>query len=150
MPLINWRTVNGPGFVREAISIIERTGPGGVSHAEFVFGSESFGSRSPDGVKYRPLDTYPVDIRFVAPVTAANYSKGMAFLAAQNGKGYDYLADAGIAADRDWRDPDRWMCSELLTAALEQFGVIHAVAGEVNFVTPQDVLVYSSAMGFGA
>ncbi len=143
MPNIIVRSVNGDGFIAHGIDFITR---GVVCHSEFVFGDVTFGSRSDDGVKYRPLDVYPVDIRSTIPATDAQYTKLLAFLHAQQGKGYDALGDVGILTDQDWHDDRKWFCSELVTAALEYAEIIKPIHSAVNHITPEDVLIYLSAM----
>ena len=67
------------------------------------------------------------------------------FLRLQVGKPYDIQAIAGIIAQRDWRDPGSWFCSELQAAALCACGYFPAhLADEFNHVTPRDALLIVS------
>lgn len=47
---------------------------------------------------------------------------GEAWVKAQIGKPYDYGAVFGALVRESWQDDDRWMCSELVEAALVQAG----------------------------
>lgn len=55
----------------------------------------------------------------------------------QVGKPYDLRAVLGIAIHRDWQDPSRWFCSELVAWAFEQAGSPLFRADAVQRVTPQ-------------
>jgi hypothetical protein len=125
------------------------------SHVDIVWpGGKLLGARSniegnvPAGVQLRP-DGY-------APFTKTERVSLMAtpdqerhfydFLAAQVGKPYDKLAVLGFGVGRDWRNPDKWFCSELAMAALEVSAIIHAITSPVNFISPRDVLLLCEAM----
>lgn len=67
------------------------------------------------------------------------------FLREQIGKPYDVDAIAGIVAQRDWQEPDSWICSELIAAALSASGYFpQHLAVEFNHITPRDVLLVLS------
>lgn len=67
------------------------------------------------------------------------------FLRKQVGKPYDFLAIAGLAAQRDWQEPDSWFCSELCAAALADCGYFpQHLATEFTHVTPRDLLLILS------
>lgn len=119
------------------------------SHVEFILDDgTTLGAHADGGVKIRPLD-YAV---FMATkiikisVTDDQEASVMAFAHAQVGKAYDMGAIAGIVAHRDWRSPDKWFCSELVAAALEQGNVFHPIADNIDRVVPRDVLLLLSAM----
>lgn len=85
------------------------------------------------------------------PCSQAQADDYHAFLLSQIGKPYDVRAILAFAAaaflgERDWREPDSWFCSEILTAALERAGIIKPLATSVNHVTPRDALLFVSAM----
>jgi hypothetical protein len=52
-----------------------------------------------------------------------------------------------LAPDRDWRKPDSWFCSELVTAALQAAGwFTRPLATATNRFTPSDLLLVLSAL----
>ncbi|MFN4115636.1 MAG: hypothetical protein ACK4F7_03940 [Inhella sp.] len=55
-------------------------------------------------------------------ITCPDAPAAMAFVRAQVGKGYDYLAVLGVPWRSAWDDPRRWYCSELVEAALATGG----------------------------
>lgn len=58
------------------------------------------------------------------------------FALAQIGKKYDTLGTLGIGLHRDWQEPDRWFCSELVEAALVAGGNKRFI-NDAGRVTPQ-------------
>lgn len=140
---LEWRCVNGQGFVREAICFVSR---GAVCHVEFLVDGKSIGAHANGGVEIREIDSYPTDYRFKAECTPEQYQKAIDFLHAQLGKPYDFLDIMGILANRNWEDPERWICSELWAATLIHAGIIKPLPTAINLVTPQDSLLISSAM----
>ena len=62
------------------------------------------------------------------------------------GKPYDFKEILGIGFDRDWRQPESWICSELWAAVMEQGNLIGRLASPIGLVLPQDCLFISSAM----
>lgn len=117
------------------------------SHAEF-YDSENqvtLGSRSIGGVKIRPCskDHYSRVEQF----TAANIGAAFAWAKTQIGKSYDFSAIAGIAFDRDWRNEERFFCSELIALAFEKIGSpILSTQPSVGVfrITPRDLLLSRS------
>ena len=63
------------------------------------------------------------------------------FAVAQVGKPYDWDALLGMPFRKDWRDPSKWFCSELVTAAFEAGGHPILRSDHVDRVTPRDVLM---------
>jgi hypothetical protein len=64
------------------------------------------------------------------------------FLRAQLGKPYDIEAIAAFVANRDWRQPDSWFCSESQAAALPACTWFPStLATEFNHITPRDLLL---------
>ncbi len=103
----------------------------------------------PAGVQKRPVGYAPFTktehlVFDAGPICAKQF---YAFLEAQIGKPYDKVAIAGLVLDRDWRNPDRWFCSELAMAALETAGLLHPISSSVNFISPRDLLILGEAMG---
>lgn len=77
-------------------------------------------------------------------VTPAQQSLFLSFLRSQIGKPYDIEAIAALVAQRDWREPDSWFCSELQAAALEACGYLPKLAADVSKITPRDLLLIVS------
>lgn len=69
-----------------------------------------------------------------------------AFMRLQVGKPYDVEAIAGMILQRDWRDPSKWFCSELVAGGFcecQEFPDHLAV--ELQHVTPRDVFLIASS-----
>ena len=65
-----------------------------------------------------------------------------AFLQAQIGKPYDEGGILAFIDGRNWRTPDSWFCSELVSAGLEQCGYFRfPLATPTNKMTPPDLLL---------
>jgi hypothetical protein len=79
------------------------------------------------------------------PCADAVEQKFLDFLCGQIGKPYDLEAIVGLVAQRDWRSPDSWFCSELQAAALEESGYMLPLAADVAKITPRDLLLIVSA-----
>jgi hypothetical protein len=108
-----------------------------------------FGARLYGGVAIRQFDyeEFAKVARVMLPMTAEQEAKFFAFCKLQMGKPYDVLDIAAFAVGyrRDWRDTDKWFCSELVEAAVEASGFYRRIASPTNFVTPSDSLNLSSA-----
>ena len=147
MALLKWRIVSDCDPVSGIIRFVTR---GIVSHVEFLFDDElgTIGARADGGVKIRPVDYchFPVDFRFRVPCTDDQYNKAHNFLRAQLGKPYNFEDILGILVNRDWRESDSWICSELWAATMEEAGLIGRLASSICMITPQDTLILSSAM----
>lgn len=114
------------------------------SHVEFVLDDgTTLGAHASGGVRVRPAnyDTFTKVAVFDVTVTDEEKSKILAFAHAQLGKPYDFGAIAGLVVNRDWRDPSKWFCSELVTAAFEQAKPLLRVADSIDRITPRDVLL---------
>lgn len=113
------------------------------SHAEFIDTDRqvTLGSRSVGGVKFRPCsrDHYTRVEQF----TAKGILQAYEWARTQIGKPYDFSAIAGIALDRDWRNEDRFFCSELIALAFEKVGSLLSTrpSAAVYRVTPRDLLL---------
>ena len=144
MSSLAWRCVNGKDFVSGAINFVSR---GAVCHVEFIFpNGTSIGAHADGGVAVRKVEPCAVDYRFSAPCTDEQSEKAINFLRGQIGKPYDFLDIIGIMANRDWHNPQRWICSELWAATMEAAGLIGMLPTAVQLVTPQDALIISAAM----
>lgn len=115
-----------------------------ASHAEFVDVTNDYtlGARSIGGVKLRPAwrDHYTRCEQFTADGIDAAYQWALK----QIGKGYDFSAIAGITFDRDWRNEDRFFCSELIVLAFEKVGapiLSTRPSAAVYRITPRDLLL---------
>ena len=144
---LEWRCVGDDDLVGNAIKFVSR---GIVTHVEFITdnGANTIGARANGGVQVRPINykKFSKEFRFLAACTDEQYQAAMSFLKAQIGKPYDFVDIAAIAANRDWHDPSRWICSELWAATMEQAGIIGLLNSSINSFTPQDALIVSCAM----
>ena len=105
------------------------------SHVELVLDGRTFGARAEGGVQWRDAEELPYHkyIDFVMKVP----DEFMGILTSQEGKEYDFVALAGGVIRRDWQDPNKWFCSELIAWALEQAGVI--CVQKLNRVSPREL-----------
>jgi len=101
------------------------------------------GARMDGGVQIREAG---YDVPFVeqayvdVPLTASREEAVWRFALEQVGKGYDMSAILGIAFRRDWREDDKWFCSELVAAAFEAAGKPLLNTQEMrNRITPRDI-----------
>lgn len=70
------------------------------------------------------------------------YEKFFEFLYAELGKKYDWHAYIGFLLNRKRKEsPDKWLCSEIIVAALEYAG-IHIFEETPNFLTPRDIYIH--------
>lgn len=103
------------------------------------------------GVRIRPanyLDLAKTDqrIRFALSYAATQEVAFFDFLQKQVGKPYDYEAILGFAFNRDWREPDSWICAELVTVALEKAKIIKPVYLASNRITPSACALMMSTL----
>jgi hypothetical protein len=106
-----------------------------------LYNNLTIGARHSDGVQVRSdsYTPYSLDDRFLVEVTPDQKRELVRFVAKQIGKPYDTTAIFGVLAHRDWRTPNSWYCSELVTAAFEAAGApILYVPQHVNRITPRD------------
>ncbi len=136
----------------DAVSAGIRCGEYGfwASHAEAVLPDGSLlGAHYDGGVQARPKG-YDASIMkreeiVSLPCPAATEAAFLDFLRAQLGKPYDIEAIAALVTGRDWRAPDSWFCSELISAALEDCGYLLPLAADVSKITPRDLLLIPNA-----
>jgi len=133
---------------------------GQVSHCGAIMPRDSewpgyeLGARSdlvagmPRGVQVRRPNYAPFSRSIIVriPCTTLQKQSFYAFLISQLKKPYDYDAIFGFIADRDWRHPGAWICSELLTAAKESCEIIRPVYLAANKITPVMSLVLDSEL----
>ena len=91
----------------------------------------------PDGVKVRDLDYDGKARHLYARVLVKDKKAVLDFMRSQYKKPYDFMAIVGFLVHRNWRDPQRWFCSELVTAALEAGGCfLFNQEAQLNRITP--------------
>jgi len=123
-----------------------------ASHVEALMPDGTLlGAHAEDGVKARPhdydKDEFTRELYVHLPASPDQTDAFHSFLRAQIGKPYDFWAIAGIVAQRDWNDTNRWFCSELIAAALCHPDVAFfpkELAEEFNHITPRDLLLIVS------
>lgn len=120
-------------------------GPRYLSHVDAVLPNGSlFGARSdrvggqPAGCwarspGYLPFSRWAV---MSVPSSDAQERAFYDFLAKQRGKPYDGTAIWAFLLNRDWREDDSWICSELQTAALVGAGIFPVPYLAANKITP--------------
>lgn len=110
--------------------------------------SDAVGGRLP-GVFARPADYLKSSsvVVFTLAATPAQEEFFYAFLRMQIGKPYDKLAIIAFLVNRNWRDMDSWMCSELQAAALEAAGICPPLYLAANKITPVALALVTSALG---
>lgn len=114
------------------------------------------GAHLDGGVQARARDydagTFSREEYVTIPATDTEAAAFYAFIRSQVGKPYDLAVIAALAASdivgpRDWREPDSWICSEVIAAALEAAGTIPKVVIDINHLTPRDDRLILSALG---
>jgi hypothetical protein len=102
----------------------------------------------PAGVQLRPDGYAPFTKteRISLMATPDQERRFYDFLAAQVGKPYDKMAVIGLGIGRDWRNPDKWFCSELSVCAKEAAKIIHPISSPVSFISPRDDMMICEAM----
>ena len=73
----------------------------------------------------------------VADIPCADPAAVIAAARSQVGKPYDLTALFGLLAHRDWQEPDRWFCSELVAWSFQQGGSPLFRPDAMHRVTPQ-------------
>lgn len=87
-------------------------------------------------------------VMMVLPCSITQRGQYHRFLLDQLGKPYDMQAIAAFLFNRDWREPDSWICSELQCAAGEAAGVLPKLYMRASKITPVAcALAYSAAGG---
>lgn len=110
----------GLGYIPKAAgSALIRLGDtwASVSHVDTIMPDGTWlGARLSGGVQAR--EPYPVSYTMRIPVWVPDEQAYYGFLRAQIGKPYDVLGVVGFIPREDWRQPNKWFCSELKAAAL--------------------------------
>lgn len=140
--MIRLRFVTGSDPTSRLIAAWQKDG--WATHVEAVLANGSLlGAHREGGVAIRPKGydaatmtrELPVDLVTLDSMTEEFYD----FLHDQVGKPYDMTAIEGLVLGRDWREPDSWICSELIAAALEACGYFPRLSSSVNHITPRDL-----------
>lgn len=124
------------GLVAKAIEVATWSD---FCHTALVYDGVAIEATFKHGVRGVPAEALAksYDKVYIVDIPTGN-DEGI-FLAAlsQVGKPYDATALLGILAHRDWQEPDRWFCSELVAWAFSQGG--HPLFREqvVHRITPQ-------------
>lgn len=109
------------------------------SHAALQIGPTIFEVTMRDGVTLTSLEEfrerYPTST--MLKVDGDEY-KAASWLRNQIGKEYDYSGLIGFAIQRDWQEPSKWFCSELIAEALLKAGTIHPKI-KASRITPRDL-----------
>lgn len=110
------------------------------SHCAVVDGDEVIDSTLAHGVAVRPLLEFmrAYDEIELLEVDVQDEAAALAWLRAQVGKPYDWSALFGFLMRRDWAEPDRWFCSELVEATIVAGGR-HRFRLALARITPRDV-----------
>lgn len=149
---ITLQFVLGGGIASSTIAWFSQ---GHFSHVDAVMPDDSLlGARSdvidgiPSGVRVRPekYESWKKVTRFTIPCKPNQYMLWWHFLNRQLKQPYDHLAILAFAVDRDWRDPNSWICSELQSAALEAAGIIPRLYLAANKITPVMCAMVCSAI----
>lgn len=128
---------------------------GHLSHVDAMLpDGRLYGARSdnvggaPPGVWERPADYARFARRVVATLACDDrqYLRWRIFLRDQRGKPYDRLAILAFAANRNWREDDSWICSELQARALEIAGIVPPLYLAANKITPVALALAVSAL----
>jgi len=145
---VQWRVVADNDPIGEAIKFVSR---GQATHVEFCVDdwTQTIGARAMGGVQIRPINyaKFQAEWRFQVEVSEEQLNNGMKWLHAQIGKPYDFLNIAAIALDRNWDDPNKWICSKLWVEGMVAFGLLNPLDHRVvNWFTPEDSLLISLAV----
>ena len=112
------------------------------THVDAIMpGGGLLGARIKGGVQSRPPDyrTFTRCARFTTTLSPEAENRFYGTLVSQLGKPYDWTGIVGFIADRDWRDPSHWYCSELIAWAFEQAGRPLLRIDNLDRVTPRDL-----------
>lgn len=113
-----------------------------IDHVEFLLPNQgkTLGAIPNGGVQLRPYVKQEGEIIAHVHCSSEVARKVMDFAHSQIGKKYDWSAIYGIAAKRDYHDPDRWICSELIAAAFE-YAKLPLLNVNCNRFSPRDIYI---------
>jgi uncharacterized protein YycO len=108
------------------------------SHVDLVLpDGRLLGARGDGGVAIREPELFLTVTRFTVDAPECVIDAALE----QLGKPYDWSAIAGIVTRRNWQQPDRWFCSELVAWAFESAGRPLLRAQGTHRITPRDLLL---------
>jgi hypothetical protein len=110
--------------------------------------SDSEGGQ-PSGVRRRPpgYATFSKCVVMTVPCNDYQACGFYSFLESQIGKPYDWRAIYAFILNRNWREDDSWICSELVAAAGEASGILPMLYLAANKITPVSCAIAYSAVG---
>jgi len=115
------------------------------SHVGFKDGDWYFSAQLNGGVRYRSrFCVGPAKEKMTSELllTAPGIEEAYQWAKTQASKPYDWGAILGLATDRNWRNDDRWFCSELIAKSFEQVGHPLLNPAIVSWrITPRDILL---------
>ena len=97
-------------------------------------------------VRERDLASQAIAWFSAGHVTAEQKAAYLAFLYDQVGKPYDSEAIWAFLFNRDWRETDSWICSELAAAGAEHAKIVPPVYLAANKITPVAFALAMSAV----
>ena len=108
------------------------------SHVALIDGEEAIEATWP-AVRVAPLSEIIAkhSAFVVVDIPCDDPAAVIAAARSQVGKPYDLTALFGLLVRRDWQEPDRWFCSELVAWAFEQGGAPLFRPEALYRVTPQ-------------
>ena len=102
-----------------------------------------FSAQMNGGVKYRTLDGKDSDkenFTSVKFLTSPHVEEAYAWALTQAGKPYDKRDILGFVLDHDWRQTDKFICSELVSLSFEKVNdPLLNPSIDVNKITPRDI-----------
>jgi uncharacterized protein YycO len=103
----------------------------------------------PPGVRIRPPNyvKWSRRVGMTVPASPEQVTAWHSFLIDQLGKPYDSAAIWAFAFNRNWREADSWICSELQSAAGEHSGIMPRLYLAANKITPVACALAFSAVG---
>lgn len=103
----------------------------------------------PSGVQIRPprYVEFSKQVVMTIPSSQRQSDTFYDFLRKQIGKPYDTTAIWAFVLNRDWREDDSWICSELQSAAGEIAGILPKLYVPTNKITPVACALAFSAVG---
>ena len=137
--------------------MIQRFSAGKGSHIGLMLdrGQYELGARSdlvggkPRGVQIRPANygKFASQTFIDLDVTPDQEWLVKSFMTDQLNKPYDWRAILGFATGRNWRDPNAWICSELVAAAVEYAGICGPLYLTASKITPVAAALILTAIG---
>jgi hypothetical protein len=142
------RFVTGHDIVSKIIHIGERDG--WPTHVETVLPDGGLlGAHADGGVMIRKAgyDSASLKKELIVDIPAPPKvdERFHNFCYEQLGAPYDWRAIFGLWLGHEWRDPNRWFCSELMARALEVSGYFMPLASVVYHISPRDLLLAISS-----